>query len=50
MIGKGQFVAVMFNESADLRMKSQLSNVFRFVDEKEKLQERLLGYVDVSKR
>ena len=49
MIEKTSFVAVMFDETTDLRMKSQLSHVLRFVNEKEKPQERFLRYVDVSK-
>lgn len=49
MITKTSFVAVMFDETMDLQMNSQLSHVFQFVNEKEKSQERLLGYIDVSK-
>ena len=39
----------MFDETTYLQMKSQLSCVLRFVDENEQPQERVLGYVDVSK-
>lgn len=49
MIDKTSFVAVMFEETMDFQMKSQLSRVLRFVDEKERPQERFLGYIEVSK-
>ncbi|CAI9736453.1 Hypothetical predicted protein [Octopus vulgaris] len=42
------FAAVMFDETTDLEMKSQLSHILQFIDEKEMPQERFWGYVDVS--
>lgn len=42
------FVAIILDETSDIVSKSQLSNVFRFIDENCEVQERFLGFSDVS--
>ncbi|CAI9726532.1 Hypothetical predicted protein [Octopus vulgaris] len=46
MMEKTSLVAIIFDETTDLRMTSQMLRVLRFI-EKKKPQETFLGYVDV---
>ena len=43
------FVALIMDETSDIINKSQLSTVLRFVDENNEVQERFLGFTDVSR-
>jgi hypothetical protein len=48
-IKETNFVALILDETSDIINKSQLSTVLRFVDKKGEIQERFLGFTDVSK-
>lgn len=48
-ISKSQFVAILLDETTDIANQSQLSTVFRYVDDEGSFQERFLFFTDVSK-
>ncbi|XP_064081945.1 zinc finger MYM-type protein 1-like [Macrobrachium nipponense] len=47
-IAKTDFVSVILDETSDLVNKSQMSTVFRFVDQNCEVQERFLHFTDIS--
>lgn len=47
-IGKSKYFALLLNEFTDINNKAQLSTVFRYVDERGKVQERFVGFTDLS--
>ena len=48
-IKESDFVALILDETSDIINKSQLATVLRFVDKNGEIQERFLGFTDVSK-
>ncbi|XP_077283121.1 zinc finger MYM-type protein 1-like [Arctopsyche grandis] len=47
-IRASKFVSIIVDESTDISRKAQLSTIFRYVDENNEIQERFVGFVDVS--
>lgn len=47
-IEETDFVALILDETSDIANKSQLSTVFRYIDENCEIQERFLSFTDVS--
>lgn len=47
-INATDFIAVMIDETSDCSKKSQLTTIFRYIDESGTVQERFLGFSDVS--
>lgn len=47
-INNASFVSLIMDETVDVANKSQLSIVFRYIDKKGEVQERFLGFLNVS--
>ena len=47
-VHRNMYVSIIVDESTDISRKAQLSTIFRYLDENNEIQERFVGFVDVS--